>query len=435
MLLTTGDGEPGAEVYSAAGDRDQAAIAFDLAKQMVEMEPALQRRCTVFRRSITVPSTGSFYRVLSAEAYTKHGYNPHGIIFDEVHVQPNRELWDTLVTGTAGRRQPLTVAITTAGYDRKSLCWQLHEYAQRVTDGTIDDPTFLPVIFAADPDDDWTDPKVWAKANPNLGISPKLSYMDEQCRKAEESPAYQNTFRRNHLNQWTEQSTRWIEMDVWDACARAVAELELEGRPCWAGLDLSSTTDISALVYVFVLDGGLLVPLPRFWIPEENAIARSRKDKVPYDAWLRDGYVFGTPGNVIDQDVIRKQINADLERFDIREIAIDRWNASQISVDLQKDGLEVVAFGQGFASMSAPTKELERRLLEKKVAHGGNPVLRWMASNVAVKGDPAGNLKPDKAASYERIDGIVSFIMGIARAVLGGGEETSVYETEGILVL
>lgn len=435
LYLLLADKEPGAEVYSAAGDRDQARIVFDTAKGMVEQDAHMRRLCKVYKTSITVPSTGAYYKVLSAEAYSKHGLNAHGVVFDELHVQRTRDLWDVLTTSTGARRQPLVFAITTAGvYDPESICWELHDYAEKVRDGIIEDDEFLPMIYAADKDADWTDPEVWAEANPGLGSTVKLDYIEREARRAKEVPAAQNTFRRLHLNQWTEQETRWLDMGVWDENEGTVNEAEWVGEPCWAGLDLSSTTDISAFVAVFRQHGGYVI-VPRFWVPRDNAIQRERRDRVPYTAWIRDGWMAATEGNVIDYDHIRRDLNEFGETYKVQSIAIDRWNATQLAVQLgETDGFEVAMFGQGFASMSAPTKDLEKLLLGRQLQHGDNPVLRWMAANVSVKQDAAGNLKPAKDKSIGRIDGIVALIMAIAMAS-DVTETGSVYDTRDMIVL
>lgn len=428
-FLLTADGEPGAEVYSAAADRDQAAIIFDLAKFMVEHEPELARRCAVFRRAIVFRETASRYEVLSADVPTKHGKNSHGIIFDEFHAQPDRELYDVLHTSTGARRQPLEFIFTTAGYDRDSICWELHDYALKVRDGIVPDDAFLPVIHAAGPEDDWTDPKVWAKANPNLGVSVKREYLEEECRRAQESPAHENTFRRLHLNQWTEQATRWLKLDVWRASAGRIDPKSLEGQPCFAALDLASTSDLAALALLFPLKDRSFELLTRFWCPAETIKERARKDRLQYDVWAQQGFIEATPGNITDYDVIRHRILEDGSRFRIRELAYDRWNATQLITQLGDDGLAVVPFGQGFSSMSAPTKEFEKLLIGRQLRHGNNPVLNWMAANVSVLHDPADNLKPAKNKSSGKIDGIVAAIMALGRAMVAPPEPESVYKT------
>ena len=423
LYLLFADGEPGAEVYSAAADTGQASIVFDEAKRMVNGSPELLNRADVWRRSIVWRERDAKYQVISADAKTKHGFNAHGIIVDELHAQPNRELWDVLVTSVGARRQPMTIAITTAGYDRESICWEQHEYAQKVIEGSIVDETFYAVIYAAGEEDDWTDPKVWAKCNPNLGISVKTEYLEQECAKAKESPAYQNTFRRLHLNQWTEQEERWIDMPKWDACSGVVDAEALKGRICYGGLDLAATSDMAALLMVFPPEGedDPYLLLPKFWIPGDNIVKKGLKDRVAYDGWVRAGLLTATPGNVIDFNYIRHEINELNRDYHIKEIAYDRWGAVQLSSALIDDGFEMVEFGQGFASMGGPTKELLALVLGQKIAHGNNPILRWMASNMVVKQDPAGNMKPDKGKARQKIDGIVAAIMGLDRAMRNVG--------------
>lgn len=439
LCLLYTDDEPGAEIYSAAADRDQAAIVFDTARPMVEESPPLMVRSEVYKRSIVVPSTRSVYRVLSADAYTKHGLNAHGVIVDELHAQPNRELFDVLTTSTGARRQPLVVMITTAGYDRESVCWEQHEYARQILEGVIEDPSYFAFIAAADEDDDWLDPKIWEKANPSLGVTVKREYLEAEARRAKLVPAYQNTFRRLHLNQWTQQETRWLPLEAWDLCSAAVDAKELEGRECYGGLDLASAVDIAAFELVFPSLDEEEEPhqtLSFFWIPKESMIERARKDRVPYDAWVQQGLITATEGNVIDYGFIVRDIVKLGEIFNIKEIAFDRWGAFQVSQQLEGAGFTMVAFGQGYASMSSPTKELLRLVINVAIAHGGNPVLRWMADNVMVSQDPAGNIKPNRQKSREKIDGIVALIMGLDRALRHGMIRSgSVYEERGLLSL
>lgn len=431
LYLLFADGEPGAEIYSCAADRDQAAIIFDIARQMVESEAALARRCEVYRRAIVVPSTGSAYHVLSADAPTKHGKNSHGVIFDELHAQPNRELYDVMTTSQGSRRQPLFVMLTTAGYDRKSICWAEHQYACKVRDGVQVDDSYLPLIYSADEKADWTDERVWQAANPGLNHSIKIEFLRDEFCKAKESPAYQNTFRRLYLNQWTEQATRWIDMEMWDACNEKFDSADLRGKPCFIGLDLASTTDVAAEALVFPPeDDGAWRVLWRFWVPEINMRKRVTKDRVPYDVWEREGHIEATEGNIIDYDVIRERVLQDCTDYDVREIVYDRWGATQLITQLTGEGLTCVPFGQGFQSMAQPTKEWEKLILGRKIAHNGNPVARWMMSNVSVRIDPAGNMKPDKSKSTEKIDGIVAGIMALGRAIVTDSSG-SVYDHPG----
>ena len=439
LFMLFADGEPGAEVYSAAADRNQAAIVFDVAKQMTEAAPILAKRAEPFKRSILCPATMGSYRVLSADAPTKHGLNASAVVVDELHAQPNRELVDVLVTSTGARRQPLIVFLTTAGFNLETICGEYHEYAIQVRDGVIEDDTFLPVLYAADPGDDWQDPDVWAKANPGLGVSVKVDYLANEARRAAAVPAYQNTFRRLHLNEWTEQDTRWLPMDAWGKCARPFDPELLEGARCYGGLDLASTSDLASLALVFPSEPGEPEDYAIrvwFWIPADNITDRARRDRVPYDAWTRDGLITATEGNVIDYSYIVRDIEALGERFDIQEIAFDRWGAFQVSTALEGLGFTMVGFGQGFASMGSPTKELMRLVLAERIRHNSNKVLNWMAANMVVSSDAAGNVKPNKAKSREKIDGMVSLIMGLGRAIVHREDRRgSVYDRRGIISL
>lgn len=433
LYLMTCDGEPGAEVYSAAVDRDQASIVFHEAANMVESSPHLSSRLTVVRstKRIVDHRSRSLYRALSADVPAKEGLNAHAVLIDELHAQKTRDLWDTLRYAGASRQQPLHLSITTAGFDRHSICWEQHDYALKVLDGTVQDAAFFAYIAGAADEDDWTDPQIWRKANPSFGITVDAEQFAEDCREARESPAKENSFRRYRLNQWTEQEVRWLSLEKWDACGGSVGHLE--GRECFAGLDLSSTTDISALVLVFPEDDRYDV-LPFFWVPEEGARKRERRDRVPYLDWIRGGFMEATPGEVVDYDRIRRRINELHASHQIRQIAIDRWNATQLATQLAGDGFEMIAFGQGYASMSAPTKKLEEVVLSKRLRHGGHPVLRWMAGNVSIEQDAADNWKPSKKRSRERIDGIVALVMGLDLASRDY-EPESIYATPGNLTL
>ena len=441
LLLCCGDGEERAEVYGCAADRQQAAIVFDVAADMVRMCPALSRRVKILasQKRIIYKPTNSFYQVLSAEAYSKHGFNIHGVVFDELHTQPNRKLFDVMTKGSGdARMQPLYFLITTAGTDTHSICYETHQKAKDILEGRKIDPTFYPVIYGADESEDWTDPKVWKKANPSLGITVGIDKVRAACESARQNPGEENAFRQLRLNQWVKQAVRWMPMEKWDACAFAVNEDDLEGRVCYGGLDLSSTTDITAFVLVFppTDEDDRYVVLPYFWIPEDSMDLRVRRDHVPYEVWERQGYLMSTEGNVIHYGYIEKFIERLGEKFNIREIAFDRWGAIQMVQNLEGMGFTVVPFGQGFKDMSPPTKELMKLVLEKRIAHGGHPVLRWMMDNIYIRTDPAGNIKADKERSTEKIDGAVATIMALDRAIRCGNISTaSVYDDRGILFI
>jgi phage terminase large subunit-like protein len=440
LLLTCGDGEERAEVYGCAADRQQASIVFEVAADMVRMCPALSKRVKILasqKRIIFLP-TNSFYQVLSAEAYSKHGFNIHGVVFDELHTQPNRKLFDVMTKGSGdARMQPLYFLITTAGTDTNSICYETHQKAKDILEGRKIDPTFYPVIYGAEETDDWTDPKVWKKANPSLDITVGMDKVTAACESAKQNPGEENSFRQLRLNQWVKQAIRWMPMEKWDNCALAVKEDDLEGRVCYGGLDLSSTTDITAFVLVFPPEDedDKFQILPYFWIPEETLELRVRRDHVPYDVWEKQGYLQTTEGNVVHYGYIEKFIEQAGERFNIREIAFDRWGAVQMVQNLEGMGFTVVPFGQGFKDMSPPTKELMKLTLEQKLAHGGHPVLRWMMDNIFIRTDPAGNIKADKEKSTEKIDGAIATIMGLDRAIRCGNDTSeSVYDTRGLVV-
>ena len=438
LYMTCGDNEWGAEVYGCASDRQQASIVFDVAVDMVEQCPALKKRIkpVMSVKRLVYKPTNSFYQVLSAEAYTKHGLNVHAVIFDELHSQPNRELFDVMTKGSGdARTQPLFFLITTAGTDRHSVCFEQHQKAEDILCGRKADPTFYPVIYGAEDDADWTSEEVWYRANPSLGHTIDIDKVRNACMSARDNPAEENIFRQLRLNQWVKQSTRWMQMEKWDACAFPVDEGELLGRECYGGLDLSSSIDITAFVLVFPPrdDTERYVFLPFFWIPEENMARRVRRDHVPYDVWEKQGFLETTEGDVIHYGFIESFIEDLGKRFHIKEIAFDQWGAVQMVQNLEGLGFTVVPFGQGFKDMSPPTKRLMELVLERNVAHGGHPVLRWMMDNIFVRTDPAGNIKPDKEKSTEKIDGAVAAVMALDRAVRNGGSTGSVYDERGIL--
>lgn len=439
LYLTCGDSEWGAEVYGCAADKQQASIVFDVAVEMVEQCPALKKRIKpiMSRKRLVYIPTGSFYQVLSAEAYTKHGLNVHGVIFDELHAQPNRQLYDVMTKGSGdARKQPLFFLITTAGNDRNSICYEVHQKAVDILKGKKNAPTFYPVIYGINEADDWSDESNWYKANPSLGHTIEIDKVRASFISANENPAEENLFRQLRLNQWVKQSIRWMPMDTWNKCDFEVNQEELIGRECYAGLDLSSSIDITAFVLVFPPrnEEEKYIVLPYFWIPAENMHLRVRRDHVPYDVWEKQGFIKTTEGNVIHYGFIEKFIEDLGDKYNIKEIAFDRWNATQMAQNLEDLGFTVVPFGQGFKFMAPPTKRLMELTLEKKIAHGGNPVLAWMMDNIHVRTDPAGNIKPDKERSTEKIDGAVAMIMALDRAIRNEGGTGSVYDERGILV-
>ena len=439
LYLLYADNEPSAEVYGAAADRQQASIVFDVAKQMVEMSPALMKRSklmTATKRIVNYGNAG-YYQVLSAEVGGKHGFSVSGLVFDEIHTQPNRQLYDVLTKGSSDARQnPLHFIITTAGNDRHSIAFELHTKAVDILEGRRVDPTFYPVVYGLKDDEDWEDEANWYKVNPSLGYTVDIERLRDAYREAKQNPADEITFKWLRMNMWVSSTTAWIPDAIYMRGNEPLDMDALEGRDCYAGLDLSSTGDITALVLMFPPrdETEKYIVLPFFWVPEDTIPRRVKANSVPYDVWEKQGHILATEGNVIHYDFIEKFIYDLTEKYHILEIAVDRWNATQMIQNLEGEGFTIVPFGQGFSSMSAPTKEFYRLLMEGQIIHGGNPVLRWMAGNVVIDTDSAGNIKVTKAKSKEKIDGIVAAIMALDRCIRHEGQSGSVYDERGLLV-
>jgi phage terminase large subunit-like protein len=435
ILVLVADGEFGGQAYSMAVNKDQARIVFDKASVMVNLSPELSDVITPYKTSLFCAELMSSFKPLSATPGAKHGFSPSFAIADELHEWPDGTLHDVVHKGTAARRQPLEVLITTAGQPGVSYGWELHELAEEVIKENVEDPTFFPMIFAAGPDDDWESPATWRKANPNFGVSVKEDYLASEVAKARGKSAKIGDFKRYHLNIWNDQVTGGLPMPQWDETPIRPVTLEsLAGRPCWGGLDLSATTDLTALALISpALDGPGWDLWLRCWVPLAALEERMRRDRVDFQKWIDAGWIVGTEGDVTDYDVVRdtisrRQISDGGERrspplteiVDLRQVALDRWNATQISSQLQGDGVNVVEFGQGYASMTAPTKEFDRLIRGHLLNHGGNPVLRWMAGCTILRTDGAENykpVKPDRRASTKRIDGIVASIMALGVAM------------------
>lgn len=439
LYLLYADNEPSAEVYGAAADRQQASIVFNVAKQMVEMSPALMKRSKLMAATKRIVNYGNagYYQVLSAEVGGKHGFSVSGLVFDEIHTQPNRQLYDVLTKGSSDARQnPLHFIITAAGNDRHSIAFELHTKAVNILEGRRVDPTFYPVVYGLKDDEDWEDEANWYKVNPSLGYTVDIERLRDAYREAKQNPADEITFKWLRMNMWVSSTTAWIPDAIYMRGNEPIDMDALEGRDCFAGLDLSSTGDITALVLMFPPRDMTekYIVLPFFWIPEDTIPRRVKANSVPYDVWEKQGHILATEGNVIHYDFIEKFIYDLAEKYHILEIAVDRWNATQMIQNLEGEGFTIVPFGQGFSSMSAPTKEFYRLLMEGQIIHGGHPVLRWMAGNVVIDTDPAGNIKVTKAKSKEKIDGIVAAIMALDRCIRQEGQSGSVYDERGLLV-
>jgi phage terminase large subunit-like protein len=436
LQLLVADGEAGAEIYTAATKKEQARIVFTDAQNMARKSTALSRSIKVQQHSIFAPATLSKMVPMSADAKTEDGLNPHGIIIDEYHAHPNDELYGVLKSATGARSQPLLSIITTAGFNRLGPCAQLRKACVGLLEGQYQDDAYFTIIFALDKDEDeWGDETTWQKANPNLGVSVGLDYLREQYRAAERTPSLQVNFKTKHLNLWTDASEVWLPHELWMQGAQGTPLGELVGRKCFGGLDLASVRDITAQVFLFPKEGGAFDVLPFFWVPEDTIDERTKKDGVPYRQWVDEGYILATPGNVTDYNFIKAQVLEFCETYQVQMIEFDRYNSSQLVIDLTEEGVPMQPFGQGFLSMSAPTKELEKLVLEGKIHHYGNPVLAWMCGNVEIKRDPASNIKIDKGKSKEKVDGMVGLAMALGGYMTGEGPETSVYEERGLLIL
>ena len=429
------DQEYGAEIYTAATTRDQARIAFETAKVFLKYaksdSAAINKLVSVLKYNFNIPYRNTKFEAVSADADTLDGLNPHCAIIDEYHAHKTSDVLEVMETGMGSRSQPLLCITTTAGFNRESPCYHFRKVCIDILEQRKIDETVFPLIFAMDDDDDWQDQNNWNKANPNLGLTPYMDYMEGQFQKAiNEGSAKQIQFLTKNLNVWTSTSSVWIQQSyITDARYQYSADA-LNGLRCFAGLDLASTRDICAFVLVFPVQRGIDKPhiISHFFCPAENVRERSLADGVPYVQWEQDGYLTMTEGNVTDYDFILKHINELSLRYRIEAIAFDRWNASQLVIQLTNDGAKMIPFGQGFVSMSAPTKELEKLFLSSGLTHDANPVMEWMLSNVLLRFDPAGNIKIDKAKSTEKVDGPVAAVMAYAQIMLTEGP--TVYQSD-----
>ena len=440
MLCADGEGAP--EVYGAAADREQAGLIYNAAAAMVRNSPILSKVCKILdsRKRIIYPKNNGFYQVLSAESYTKHGISPSAILFDEIHSQPNSELWDVLTSGTDyARSQQLVFAMTTAGiYDKNSIWWKLRTRAQQVKAGIIEDPRFLPVLYLADPEkDDPADEELWKRVNPSLGQIFTLDKIRQDYEEAKNDPADFQNFLRFRLNIPIKSLSRFIPMDKWDACNAPIDLESLKGRPCYGGLDLASKNDLAAFVLIFppVNEGDPYDCLAHFYCPEEGILKRARVDKVPYDIWSKQGFITATPGNVVDYDWIKKDIFEAAKIYDLREIGFDSWNAQATATDIMNElnpsgydgGFQMVEMRQGPKTFNEPMKDLLVKLMSGQIRHGGHPVLRWNADNLVARKDANGNFAPDKENAVDKIDGMVAMFMSWGRAMFTKGAVISIY--------
>jgi phage terminase large subunit-like protein len=448
LYLMVADGESGAEIYSTATKEDQAKIVWTTAKEMVKRSDALKQFITIRQKQLSCLRLTSFFRPLGADSTTLDGLNPHGHLCDEIHAHRDRGVFDVMITALASRRQPATFIITTAGvYDPESIGWELHDYALQILDGALEDDEFFAIVFAADVpekvgDEDapfWQLEAEWEKANPNIGISVKLDYLRQQCETAERRTSFLNTFKRLHLNVWTQQLTKWLAIEKWNACAVNPRGLEqFRGRIAYLGLDLSTKLDITALAIDMPGDDDSHDLAWMFFVPEGRVRERAAEKRKPdYAQWVDDGWLIATPGDVIDYDFIRVKIAELRGLLKVRQLGYDPWNATQLATQLQQEGWSVdpeaqkeqlVEMRQGMRTLSEPCKVFETATISGKFRHDGNPVMRWMVDNTVIRSDANGNIAPDKRSASGKIDGVVASVMALGRSIITPPPLQSVYE-------
>jgi phage terminase large subunit-like protein len=456
LVLTVADNEHGAQVFAAAANKEQAGYVFNPAKSMVMSSRSLSEAVEIFKSSLWCPNLGSRFEVLSSKAETKHGSNPHAAIIDEIHAHTSADLYEVLTSGSSTRRQPLELVISTAGDDIGHFSYELWEYGLKCIQGVFEDPEFLPVIYAAQDEDDWKSEATWRKANPMYGVSIKPDAVRSDVRKAEGIPSNEAIFKQTRLNVWSQSTKAALSLSKWREClSRRRLKLDnYHGREVFVGLDLSKTTDLTAMVLVFPNELPPEDPdlqaarrkvkvrrppeydvIPFFWCPADHAGARAKRDRVLYPTWIRQGFILPTEGDIVDLRRIRRDIRVILEGLVVRELAYDPYRAAALCQELQdEDGLPVLEFRQTYSNFTGPAEDLERLHVSKGLHIDPNPVLTWQASNVVWRQGPSGNKMPDKEKSRERIDGVVALLMALGRASVGRGLK-SVYETRGIEVL
>lgn len=446
LYMMVADAESGAEVYTGATTRDQARICFEEAQNMVRKAPDLQKRLTVYKYNIHSLATASKMEPVSSDYNTLDGLNPHCVILDELHAYKNSGLFDIFKSATGARAQPLVFMITTAGFNKEWFCYGLRKSILSILDGAVQDDSMFGMIYTLDENDDWQDPTVWAKANPNYGISVSEQYIKQECHSATIRPSERVNFLTKNLNVWTDAADVWIPDEIWMLGSNPIDEASLEGKVCYGGLDLASVSDFNCEALVFPADDGYFDVLLRCWIPEDTVKKRVENGLADLERWIEAGWVRVTPGNVTDYNILKRDILEDFQKFNYQSMAKDRWNSSHLVQELNdelgavfREGKyvsKISDFGQGFQSMSTPTKELEKLALQGKIRHGGNPVLRWMLRNVMVRYDPSGNIKLDKEKSSEKIDGVVASVMALGEYLtFNWNQSDNIYEERGFIEL
>jgi phage terminase large subunit-like protein len=441
LYLAFLDGEEGAQVYVAATKRDQAILTHGIATKMVRKDKSLTDCIKIFKNNLHNVQHGCKFEPLGKDADTIDGLNAHGAIIDEYHAHPDGALYDVLRSSMGARSQPMIAVITTAGFDTRGPCYHERNYVCNQLQKIVDmvDESYFGIIYTLDENDDWRDPAVWHKANPNLGVSVDVDDMTDMCAKAQESPMKQNDFKTKKCNIWTEARTVWIQSETWKHNNNCRL-MDLTGSLCYGAYDLSTIADLTAWTLCFPPSetDGKYNFIHKFFIPELNMVERERRDKVPYKHWVDAGWICATPGNVVDYAFIEKQIRDDVLKYKITEIAYDPYNASDLTTRLQDTGVPLVIFQQGFRSISPAAKDFEKRALGHEMEHFGNPVMSWMVECTTIIQDPNGNIKPvkpDRNKASQRIDGVITSLMALDRAIRTPEQEDSVYEERGILML
>lgn len=432
LYMLFADGESRPEVYSAATVKDQARICFSDAVEIVKATD-LKNYLTPYRNSIVYELKGGMMKPLSSDYGTHDGLNPSCGIIDEFHAHKDSGMFDVIKSAFGARKQPLMFIITTAGFNKAGACYAYRDNVIKILRGINEDDTLFGIIYTMDANEEWDNPQMWIKSNPNLGVSLFPNYLEDQVNDAKNRPeAVRNVMTKN-VNLWVDAEKTWILDDAWMKCVGTTEIEDLRGCECWGGLDLSNVSDITAFVLIFHENDKFQL-LPFFWIPEEKMLEKIRKENINYDLWVKTGFVKVTSGNVLDYEFVKADILQIVEIYDMQSSAYDRWNSSQTIIDLQNEGMECNPFGQGYGSMSAPSKEFEKLVLSEKIEHFGNPVLRWMLSSTLIKTDPAGNIKPDKEKSVQKIDGIVASIMALGEWMTAQAEDDNdPYSKRGML--
>ena len=429
------DDEPTPEVVGIARDRSQAKLCLKRACRMVEQEPLLKQRAEVYVNRLVAPQTHGAYKVLSADAPSAHGLNVSACIADEIHAMENRrDLWEAVMTSMGARRQPLMVSITTAGVLRESLEHDLFQYALRICERTIDNPAFLPCLHYAETDADWSKEKTWRQANPSLGHTSTIDWYREEAKRAHDQPSYESPFRTYYLCQHITAAQRWIRMSDWDKCKEELDMASLKGLPCYLGVDLAQTSDLTSISAVWI-DGDKIIVRNWNFAPEVGAAIRSRRDGVPYLEWSRRGWLTLTEGDTTDYSFVVKQIEMLVKEHRVRLIAYDPYNAQNLAQDLEAKGMNVVRVPQSYLNLSTPTRMWERAVTGGKLSHDGNPVLAWAMSNTVLDHDASENPRPSKRKSVERIDPVVASMIAIAASLHDEKQANSIYEERGLIWL